>query len=230
MKGIEFNAYDAPIEVNDNGSVTGYVVVWGVIDNKKDIHYPEAYKKTASENRYIPLLPNHDQDTPIGSVTSLEIDGFGLKFTAELASTDRAQEYRTLLQEGVIKKFSMGWTALRSKRRADGGRDILEVKLFEISPVAVPVGEETMVLEVNNINVDESPDVIDRFYGLAKNIGDRKLKSQNQAEVLKLAKLYEDATQPSEDTEPEVVIPTKEEQDAKLNEELNEALINYLNK
>jgi hypothetical protein len=40
---------------------------------------------------------------------------------------------------------------------------------------------------------------------LSKNIGDKKMKLQNEAELLKLAELYKSATQPLEaDTEPAV--------------------------
>lgn len=202
---IEFNAYDSAVEVNDNGSMTGYAVIWNVVDNKRDIHYANAY--TRAVNNFVPgsikLLPNHDQSDPIGYVTSLEIDEVGLKFSADFVSTDTAQKYRTLIAEGAIDKVSMGWAAMKSRPNSHGGRDILEVKLFEISPVAVPVGEETKILEVNNMEI-ETPDILDRFYGLVKNIGDKKLKLANQAELLKLADEYRKATHSAEATDPEV--------------------------
>lgn len=226
MNKIEFNSYDSAVEVNDNGSMTGYAVIWNVVDNKRDIHYASAY--TRAVNNFVPgsikLLPNHDQSDPIGYVTSLEIDGVGLKFSADFVSTDTAQKYRTLIAEGAIDKVSMGWSALRSKPNSHGGRDILEVKLFEISPVSVPVGEETAILEVNNMEI-ETPDILDRFYGLAKNIGDKKLKLANQAEILKLADEYRKITHPAEATDSKVDEPTAEEQ---LLTDLDNALDEYL--
>ena len=131
MNRIEFNSYDT-IEVSENGNVTGYAVVWGVVDRKKDIHHPSAYSKTVREFNGLPLLPNHNQNDPIGSVTALEIDDYGLKFHAEFASTDTAQKYRTLVSEGHIDKFSFGWDALKWERNEYGGRHIKEVKMYEI--------------------------------------------------------------------------------------------------
>lgn len=223
MKPIEFNAYDTELNVSDNGTMSGYAVVWGVVDNKGDIHHKGAYSKTIEQNQSFPLLPNHDQNDPIGYTTSVVEDDHGLKFEANFASTDTAQKYRTLMQEGVVKKVSMGWSALRWSRNENGGRNIHEVKLFEISPVVVPVGEETMILEVNNVDVtQEKPDVLDRFYGLAKNIGDKKFKLSNQAELLKLAEEYKKVTQPSEDTAPTEVTKANSQDEflTKLNNEL----------
>ena len=230
MNKIEFNAYDTNIEVSENGNVSGYCVVWGVVNRKKDIHYPEAYKRTVNNFKGLPLLPNHNQNDPIGTVTSLEIDEYGLKFSATFASTETAQKYRTLLQEGHISKFSFGWTALRWKRNEFGGRDIQEVKMFEVSPVAVPVGEEAGVLEVNSIEINEEPmPTLDRFYNLAKDVGDKKKKLATQAELLKLAEKYKqlEETTHSPDGTASVVEDALEDQAKHINE-LNETLKNYL--
>ena len=226
MAPIEYNAYNTEVSVEENGTVSGYAVVWNTVDNKKDIHYPSAYTKTVKEYKGgMLLLPHHDKTDPIGHITKIEIDDFGLRFEAVFASTDTAQKWRTLVQDGVVRKVSFGWNVLRFKRNSHGGRHILEVKMFEISLASIPIGEDTMILEVNGMDVQEEPvPTLDRFYGLAKNIGDKKLKLANQAEILKLADEYRKATQPSEDTAPEV-----DDKEAKLTE-LNNALVNYLKK
>lgn len=223
MSPIEFNALGGDLKMNSNGTVSGYVVVWDVEDLKGDVHRKGAYKNTIANDRNVPLLPNHDQSNPIGRAFNFVEDDFGLKFEANFASTDRAQEYRQFLQEGVIEKFSMGWAVLKSNPRSGGGREILEVKLFEVSPVAVPVGEATMVLEVNNIAVEPVPDIMDRFYGLVKNIGDKKMKLENQAELLKLAEAYKSVIQPGDPTEPTQTVVEEVSEDEYLME-LNKVL------
>ncbi len=225
MRHIEYNAY-SDIEIGANGSVSGYMVKWNVVDGKKDTHMRGAYTKTIEENKgsFI-FLPNHDQNDPIGRVVNVVEDDIGVRFEANFASTETAQKYRSLLQEGVIAKFSMGWVPLRWEHNEHGGRRILEVKLFEISPVAIPVGANTEVLEVNNAQVNSVENVLNRFYDLSKNIGDKMKRPQNEAEILKLAKLYEEnATQPPEGTEPVEVSEVEVEANT-FNQELFNALI-----
>ena len=231
-KPLEYNALEHSITVNDSGTISGYVVAWDVEDNKGDIHRRGAYKKTIMEHNNVPFLPNHDQSNPIGRAFNFIEDDYGLKFEANFASTDRAQEYRTLVKEGVIRKFSMGWNPLRFRRLPSGGREILEVRLREVSPVAIPVGDDTMVLEVNSLAIEEmqeKPDTLDRFYNLIKNVGDKNKKSEVQTELIKLAEEYRKATQPSEDTAPEVdAEAAKKQVEQEELAKLNEALDNYL--
>ena len=130
------------------------------------------------------------------------------------------------MKDGVVDSFSIGYAVVKGDSNTHGGRDLAELKLFEISPVAIPMNPEAKLLEVKNISQDDViDDTIERFEMLAKNIGDKKMKLQNEAELLKLAELYKSATQPLEsDTEPAI----GDEVDANLEflNALNEALTN----
>ena len=225
MTPIEFNAYGTDVEIGENGSVSGYAIKWGVVDGKKDIHHKGAYARTIEHNDgdFI-FLPNHDKNDPIGRVTKVVEDDNGLYFEANFADTDTAQKYRDLLMQSVIRKFSMGWVPIRWDRNEHGGRNVYEAKLMEISPVAIPVGEATEVLEVNNYTATPEQ-VYDRFGMLAKNIGDKKKRRQSEAEILKLAEYYKLATHPTEVTDSaKEVVETNENNDFLT--ELNEALQN----
>jgi hypothetical protein len=154
-------------------------------------------------------------------------DATGLLFKGYLSKTERAQEYKQLMKDGVVDSFSIGYAVVKGDRNDHGGRDLAEIKLFEISPVAIPMNPEAKLLEVKNISQEDNrEDTLERFEMLAKNIGDKKMKLQNEAELLKLAELYKSATQPLEaDTE-----PTKEMSEVEANLEflnaLSEALTN----
>ena len=99
------------------------------------------------------------------------------------------------------------------------------INRFEISPVAIPMNEKAQLVEVKSLTVEEHRDnIINRFELLAKNLGDKQMRLQNEAELLKLAEEYKLVTQPAEAT-----APTEEDTtDAttKFLTELNEALKN----
>ena len=222
---IEFKTFDVKGTLNVEGEITGYGAIFDNVDRGGDVIKKGAFNKTISENGgSVIMVANHDQNKPIGRVTEMKEDETGLLFKGYLSKTDRAQEYKQLMKDGVVDSFSIGYAVVKADNNSHGGRDLSEVKLFEISPVAIPMNPEAKLLEVKNMSEDDNrEEVIERFEMLAKNIGDKKMKLQNEAELLKLAELYKSVTQPLEtDTE-----PTKEDEvNANLEflNALNEAL------
>ena len=225
MKPIEFKTFEVKkAEVGENGKVIGYGAKFGNADRTGDIIHKGAFSKTIMENAgSVILLANHDQDCPIGRVTSMEEDEYGLKFEAKFASTDKAQEYRTLLADGAVDSFSIGYKAIKFDMNSEGGRNLYECKLYEISPVAIPMNPEAKLLEVKNVEeLDPRDQILKRFELLAKNVGNPDNKLQLEAEVLKLANEYKQATQPEiKSTEPEV---TEEANTNQFLTELKDAL------
>lgn len=222
---IEFKTFEVKGTLNVEGEITGYGAIFDNVDRGGDVIRKGAFNKTISENGgSVIMVANHDQNKPIGRVTEMKEDETGLLFKGYLSKTDRAQEYKQLMKDGVVDSFSIGYAVVKADNNNHGGRDLSEVKLFEISPVAIPMNPEAKLLEVKNMSEGNNrEEVVERFEMLAKNIGDKKMKLQNEAELLKLAELYKSATQPSEaDTEPAI----GDEVDANLEflNALNEAL------
>ena len=222
---IEFKTFEVKGTLNVEGEITGYGAIFDNVDRGGDVIRKGAFNKTISENGgSVIMVANHDQNKPIGRVTEMKEDETGLLFKGYLSKTDRAQEYKQLMKDGVVDSFSIGYAVVKADNNNHGGRDLSEVKLFEISPVAIPMNPEAKLLEVKNMSEGNNrEEIIERFEMLAKNIGDKKMKLQNEAELLKLAELYKSATQPSEaDTEPAI----GDEVDANLEflNALNEAL------
>lgn len=225
---IEFKTFEVKGTLNVEGEITGYGAIFDNVDRGGDVIKKGAFAKTISENGgSVIMVANHDQNKPIGRVTEMKEDETGLLFKGYLSKTDRAQEYKQLMKDGVVDSFSIGYAVVKGDSNDHGGRDLSELKLFEISPVAIPMNPEAKLLEVKNMSEENNrEDILERFEMLAKNIGDKKMKLQNEAELLKLAELYKSATQPLEaDTE-----PTKEMSEAEANLEflnaLSEALTN----
>jgi len=207
---IEFKTFEVKGTLNVEGEITGYGAIFDNIDRGGDVIKKGAFNKTISENGgSVIMVANHDQNKPIGRVTEMKEDATGLLFKGYLAKTERAQEYKQLMKDGVVDSFSIGYAVVKGDSNNHGGRDLSELKLFEISPVAIPMNPEAKLLEVKNIaNEDNREEIIERFEVLAKTIGKKSMKLQNEAEILKLAELYKSVTQPLQvDTEPIIEEP-----------------------
>ena len=223
---IEFKTFEVKGTLNVEGEITGYGAIFDNVDRGGDVIKKGAFSKTISENGgSVIMVANHDQNKPIGRVTEMKEDATGLLFKGYLAKTERAQEYKQLMKDGVVDSFSIGYAVVKGDRNDHGGRDLSELKLFEISPVAIPMNPEAKLLEVKNIAIEDNrEETIERFEVLAKTIGKKSMKLQNEAEILKLAELYKSITQPLQvDTE-----PIEEPVDVNLEffNALNEALTN----
>lgn len=201
---IEFKNFVVKgVEVKDN-DIYGYGAAFGNVDRTGDVIMRGAFEKTIMENKgSVIMLANHDKNFPLGRVTEMEEDDYGLKFKGYMSDGAKGSEYKRLMKEGVVDTFSIGYKAIRYKRNEHGGRDIYEAKLYEISPVAIPMNPEAKLMEVKEMSFeDKREDVINRFELLAKNLGDKKLRLENEAELFKLAEEYKSVTLPSEDTAP----------------------------
>tara|TARA_Y100001937_G_C7130652_1_gene337181 strand:+ start:970 stop:1671 length:702 start_codon:yes stop_codon:yes gene_type:complete len=201
--------------------ISGYGSYFDNIDADGDIIRKGAYKKTIEENgSRVKYLYQHKMDQPIGKMEELYEDEKGLVFVARLADTTLGRDVYTLMKEGIITENSVGILPIQ-KENKEGAREMLEVKLFEISAVTLASNEEAKILDVksNQIILD---DTLKRYDQLCKvirkgNISD-ELGYAIESEILKLKSLFAQTTQPAEIvTEPEII-----------KEVNNDEIINYL--
>ncbi|OLV19540.1 HK97 family phage prohead protease [Deinococcus marmoris] len=136
---FEFKAADS----GDNGSFEGHAAHFDSTDSHGDIIKPGAFTKTITERKgKVKLLWNHDMwGLPIGRPTELKEDSQGLAFTADFAGTQMAQDVRNLMTEGIVDSMSIGYSTVKWMEGAENDtyfRQLLELKLYEISPVNIP--------------------------------------------------------------------------------------------
>lgn len=160
-------------EESASGGFTGYASTFNFLDYHNDIVMPGAYK--GDIQRYLQKGfiggVGHDHSNPIGKPTRLFEDAKGLFLEARLIDTEKAQEARKLITEGVVKELSVGIQPMQVKHlrtrkevqeywaksghtpteeelmRAEGGaRLIKRAKLLEISPVALAANEQSEIL------------------------------------------------------------------------------------
>lgn len=145
--------------VGDNGTFAGYGAVFGNLDSYRDIIMPGAFVKTlqdefASKGRKVPMLWQHQRSQPIGVYTSLKEDSVGLYVEGEInMDVQQGREAFALMKQGALTGLSIGYNAVTEKWLDDdkGTRELLEVKLWEISPVTFPANDESRINTVKSI-------------------------------------------------------------------------------
>lgn len=138
-----------------DGSFEGYASTFESKDSYGDIVKPGAFKKTLLErSSKVKILWNHNPMQPIGKPLSMLEDTAGLLVQGRTVNTPLGNEVMTLIREGVITEMSIGYTPIKYTYR-DGdeyGRDLLELKLYEFSPVTFPANESALITGVKSMS------------------------------------------------------------------------------
>lgn len=102
------------------------------------------------------ILFNHDYHQPVGICTGIEATDEGLLCTATIGNpesgyplTDVQMMVRSLLAQGIIKAFSVGF--IPDQMQYDDEKDLVTInkaELLEISLVSVPCQQESLINEV----------------------------------------------------------------------------------
>lgn len=146
----------------DNGSITGYASTWiREPDSYGDVvakgAFLDSIAQIEAEGKTIPLLWNHDSydlKSFIGTVTDLEEDDHGLKFTATFDDTEEAQRARQLASDGRLAKFSFAYDVIeQAEIELEDGRkanELRKLRIHEVSLVMYPANPDTSVIEVKS--------------------------------------------------------------------------------
>lgn len=138
--------------------VSGYAAVFGRPDLSGDIIFPGAFRKSLrNQEKLIPapvsgvrMLYQHAADRPVGRWERLSEDRHGLLARGEIfLDTDDGRNVASLLRRGAIDGLSIGFKPVRSRPRRGGGRDLLEVALWEISIVTFPMHANARVTSLD---------------------------------------------------------------------------------
>ncbi|PCI33396.1 MAG: HK97 family phage prohead protease [Alphaproteobacteria bacterium] len=130
------------------GHFEGYASVFNVVDRGNDLILPGAFRRSLLDRRAsgIKFLWQHDPKEPVGILDEVYEDARGLYVQGRLIlDVARAQEAYQLLGAGALDGLSIGFHTLKSKKRADGVRLLLDVDLWEISLVTFPMNEQARI-------------------------------------------------------------------------------------
>jgi hypothetical protein len=138
----------------ESRKISGYLAVFNNIDDAKDRLLPGCFSKSIAERgpksttfRKIAFLWQHDMEDPIGQITTLEEDGYGLYFEAILdEGVENADRTLTQLKSGTLNQFSIGYQYVWEQCKwndKENCNDCRELNLFEGSVVTLGMNEDT---------------------------------------------------------------------------------------
>ena len=161
MRGVsadrEIRHLSRPFQIKsvdeEKGTIAGYGSVFGVEDWYSDIVMPGAFKRTLKERGLPKMLWQHSSREPLGIWTEAREDEKGLWLEGQLAmKTQRGQDAYELLKMGALDGLSIGFsTKVAEYDDKKHIRKLLDVELFEVSPVTFPANEEALVEEVRAV-------------------------------------------------------------------------------
>ncbi len=166
MDKLEYKNVSAGLEVKKDGNnlyIEGYAAKFGNVDSYNDIIQQGAFALfLASEDAMrVRLCYQHDFDNVIGVIESMYEDEQGLKFRAKISNTTLGKDVATLLEDGAINEFSIGYKTVKfTMDDQQNIRTLEEVYLYEISPVTRAANEKATLQaserkeENNNIKKD----------------------------------------------------------------------------
>lgn len=169
--------------------VAGWFSVFGNVDHDGDILMPGAFTKTIAERgpkgtNQIPHLLQHETDKPLGKPDVLEERDFGAYFETPIIDTEYGIDTIKFYAAGVYNEHSFGFQTLNARDVVKDGetvREILEVKLWEISTVTFGANDMTHFAGFKSLNKSDKIDnLLKRMESLTRAITDYKLSKQGQ--------------------------------------------------
>lgn len=141
-------------EINEEErSLVGYAST-SVLDRDRELIKTEGWELDNFKKNPVILLSHEYRQPPIGKALWIKKDENGLKFKAQFAKTQVAEEVFQLYKDGFMRAFSVGFIP---KEWEDGDledekkprRIYTRQELLEISAVSVPSNPEALVAAVN---------------------------------------------------------------------------------
>ncbi|TAD73582.1 MAG: HK97 family phage prohead protease [Sphingomonadales bacterium] len=115
----------------------GYAALFDIADAGRDTIRRGAFARTlAARDRPLPLYWQHRSDQVLGVIEHASEDARGLRVIARI---DRPHSRAAhLLAQGAVSGLSFGFRT-RAARHSNGGRELMEIELFEVSLVTHPL-------------------------------------------------------------------------------------------
>ena len=155
------------------GIVTGYFSKFNNVDGDGDIIRPGAFTKTIKEQGPESTLPrikhllNHDPSLPLGVLTKLYEDSYGLAYESQIGSHEGGEDFIKMVESGLITEHSIGFKIIKRnqiqsyenylKNPSAGQYEITEIKLYEGSSLtawgANPLTPITSLKSMNDFDL-----------------------------------------------------------------------------
>lgn len=144
MAEIETREFEVRADLEER-TITGLAVPYGQDANIGGVYMERFVPGAISDVTDVKLFYGHEE--PIGKVLTGRDTEQGYEITAKVSDTARGNEVMTLMRDGVLNKFSVGFVPLESER--DGSTVTrTKVSLKEVSVVPFPAFAGANITEV----------------------------------------------------------------------------------
>lgn len=151
-----FKATELRVEGDRKPIIRGYAAVFNVISENlgwfREIIRPGAFRKTINDGADVRALFNHNPDFVIARTKSntlkLTEDDKGLFIEATPPDATWARDLVSSIKRGDIDQMSFGFETMKDRWGTENGermRELLEVRLFDVSPVTYPAYPQTSI-------------------------------------------------------------------------------------
>lgn len=147
IREMEFRVTDA-----SKREVAGIAVPYETVSNGEMFA-----RNSVSLDAEAKLMWQHDQHEPIGKIVDGRHTDAGFEIRAQISDTARGRDAITLLEDGVINRFSVGFIMRDSKVAEDRTRVVTDAYVREVSLVSFPWYEGATVTEVRDDSESEVP-------------------------------------------------------------------------
>lgn len=163
----------AELKADAEGAIEGYGSIFGNVDAYDDVVAPGAFQRTLEDYRDKKRLPamlwQHNPEEPIGLWTEMREDAKGLFVKGTLAKTQRGREALELIRLGALSGLSIGYQTLKSSFDEKSGiRTLLDVELWEVSPVTFPANTAARITGAKSIKTERDFERFLRDHGFSR--------------------------------------------------------------
>jgi HK97 family phage prohead protease len=164
-KTIEHRSFRIPElrvvdEDSDAPKIVGYAAVFNRLSEKlgyfREKISPGAFRNSL-KNADVRAVWNHDPNYVLGRTTSgtlrLEEDQIGLRMEADPPETQWAKDFLVSIRRGDVNQMSFSFDTIRDEWTSNEDatiRTLLEVELYDVSPVTFPAYPDTSVVARNS--------------------------------------------------------------------------------
>ncbi len=144
---MEFRVTDA-----EKREVTGIAVPYETVSNGEMFA-----RNSVTLDPEAKLMWQHDTHEPIGKIVEGRHTDDGFEIRATISDTARGRDAITLLEDGVLNRFSVGFVMRDSKMNDDRVRVVTDAFCREVSLVSFPWYETAVVTEIRDESESEIP-------------------------------------------------------------------------
>lgn len=155
MNGVERVTFPVEIRQVSERIVEGLAVPWNETtylagDGKGERFLPGSLTRSVQDRgARLKLFRGHDYGRAVGRIEkALPEHPDGLMCSWRIAATPAGDEVLAEVQEGVLDAFSVGFRPLRTRRGADGERQVVEASLAEVSIAPLGAYDGARVLAI----------------------------------------------------------------------------------